>query len=62
MTGHRPFRELLEKMSPERRAHIKAMADEMRAEIRAGTVGDMQVEPDPYDPEFGPVPAHERRA
>jgi transcriptional regulator with XRE-family HTH domain len=33
MAGHRPFRELVEKMSPERQARAKAKTQEMLAEM-----------------------------
>lgn len=51
MSEHHPLRELLEKMPPEDRAIVKAMADEMRAEIRSGTARDREGDPDPYDVE-----------
>lgn len=35
MSGHRPFRELLEKLPPERRRRIKARAAKLHAQIEA---------------------------
>ena len=58
MTGHRPFRELLEKMSPERRARIKASTEKTAAEIRAQMAKDMEEVWGSYDPELEHVPSH----
>ena len=61
MSGHRPFRELLEKMSPERRARIKASTEKTAAEIRAQMAKDMEEVWGPYDPELEHVPARALR-
>ena len=39
MSGHRPFRELLEKLPPERRRRIKARAAKLHARIEAAKAG-----------------------
>lgn len=48
MSGHRPFRELLEKMSPERRARIAARVEAEAAEIRFLIELERKGLPDPY--------------
>ena len=39
MSGHRPFRELLEKLPPKRRRRIKARAAKLHARIETAKAG-----------------------